>query len=82
MKEASGELNMTAITIVAIAAIAGFFYAFVWPSLKMSITKNQQCASAICEDCIGTTKTCEYFGADGVLVAGLKCPCKESENFK
>ena len=33
MKEATGELNMTVITVVAIAAIAGLFYAFVWPMI-------------------------------------------------
>jgi len=36
MKEASGELNMTLITIVAIAAIAGLF-AFLWPTIKKNI---------------------------------------------
>ena len=44
MKEATGELNMTVITIVAIAAIAAFFYAFVWPGLQKSIARNQ-CAA-------------------------------------
>ena len=34
MKEATGELNMTVITVVAIAAVAAFFYAFVWPSIQ------------------------------------------------
>ena len=29
MKEATGELNMTVVTVVAIAAVAAFFYAFV-----------------------------------------------------
>ena len=28
MKEASGELNMTLVTIIAIAAIAGLFFTF------------------------------------------------------
>ena len=28
MKEASGELNMTLVTIIAIAAIAGLFFVF------------------------------------------------------
>ena len=37
MKEATGELNMT---VVAIAAVAAFFYAFVWPSIKTSISMN------------------------------------------
>ncbi len=42
MKEASGELNMTVITIIAIAAVGGLFYAFVWPMIQKSIV-NQTC---------------------------------------
>lgn len=45
MKEATGELNMTVITVVAIAAIAAIFYAWVWPSIQVSIAKNT-CESA------------------------------------
>jgi len=48
MEKASGELNLTVITIVAIAAIAAFFYAFVWPAIRDNIERSQQCASAIC----------------------------------
>ena len=40
MKEATGELNMTVITVIAIAAIAGIFYAFVWPMIQTSIRNN------------------------------------------
>ena len=40
MKEATGELNMTVITVVAIAAVAAFFYAIVWPAIKTSLAKN------------------------------------------
>lgn len=40
MKEATGELNMTVVTVVAIAAVGAFFYAFVWPSIKNSITDS------------------------------------------
>lgn len=36
MKEASGELNLTVITLVAIAAVIGFFW-LMWPSIKTSI---------------------------------------------
>ena len=36
MKEASGELNMTLITIIAIAAIAGIF-ALLYPRIKTAI---------------------------------------------
>ena len=36
MKEASGELNLTVVTVVAIAAVLGFFVA-LWPSIKGKI---------------------------------------------
>jgi len=44
MKEATGELNLTVITIVAIAAIAGLFYIFVWPSISNSIRLGTACS--------------------------------------
>ena len=40
MKEASGELNMTVITIVAIGAIAAFFGTVLWPNIRNSINKQ------------------------------------------
>lgn len=40
MKEATGELSMTAIAAVAIAAIAALFYTLVWPTIKLSIVNN------------------------------------------
>ena len=36
MKEATGELNMTVVTIVLIGIIAAFF-AFFWPTIQESI---------------------------------------------
>lgn len=51
MKEATGELNMTVITVVAIAAVGAFFYAFVWPQIKNSIEANTYCATASCSNC-------------------------------
>ncbi len=43
MKEATGELNMTVITVVAIAAIAAFFYLFIWPSMQKSMVLTSAC---------------------------------------
>ena len=40
MKAASGELNLTVITLIAIAAISAFFLTFFWPTIKNTI--NQQ----------------------------------------
>ena len=61
MKEATGELNMTVVTVVAIAAVAAFFYAFVWPGIKASIEANTYCAMAQCGNCTtkGTQQECE-----------------------
>ena len=39
MKEASGELNMTLVTIVAVAAIAGLFV-LLFPTIKKAITNK------------------------------------------
>ena len=48
MKEATGELNMTVITIIAIAAVGALFYVFVWPMIQKSIV----------------TQTCKTYGTD------------------
>lgn len=46
MKEATGELNMTVIAVVAIAAVGAFFYAFVWPAIQNRLEANTICATA------------------------------------
>lgn len=39
MKEATGELNMTVVTIIAIGAIIALFW-FMWPTIKNTITNT------------------------------------------
>ncbi|MEG1495170.1 MAG: hypothetical protein RR047_01990 [Bacilli bacterium] len=39
MKEATGELNMTVVTIIAIGAIVAFFW-LLWPQISGSITNQ------------------------------------------
>lgn len=46
MKEATGELNMTVVTIVAVAALLAFFYAVIWPNLKVGMTLSSACSAA------------------------------------
>ena len=36
MKAATGELNLTVITLIAIAAVIGFFW-LMWPNIQESI---------------------------------------------
>ena len=40
MKEATGELNMTVVTIVAIAGVAAFLTIFLWPSVRNKVTNQ------------------------------------------
>ena len=64
MKEATGELNMTVITVVAIAAVAAFFYAFVWPSIRASLILTTACNSVSANG--------NYEG-EGVTCSGWTC---------
>ena len=54
MKEASGELSMTAVAVVAIAAVGVLFTTVIWPSIKAGITSNTYCSQAF--DCDKTVK--------------------------
>ena len=62
MKEATGELNMTVVTVVAIAAVAAFFYAFVWPGIQNSIKASTYCAMATCNK---DNTDCTYIDEEG-----------------
>ena len=46
MKEATGELNMTVVTVVAIAALVAIFYAFIWPIIQGNMALTSACSSA------------------------------------
>lgn len=46
MKEATGELNMTVVTIVAVAALLAFFYLVIWPNLQSGMALSSACSAA------------------------------------
>ena len=76
MKEATGELNMTVVTVVAIAAIGAFFYAFVWPAIQASIKQSTRCSNAVGCDCSAEdTCQCSYYLDDGTIsTEKITCP--------
>ena len=43
MKEATGELNMTVVTIAAVAALLAFFYLIIWPTIQSGMIINSAC---------------------------------------
>ena len=77
MKEATGELNMTVITVVAIAAVAAFFYALIWPAIKSNLLAQTHCSSAVnCSGCNGKTCSCYYYETNGdqqVMAGPITC---------
>ncbi len=40
MKAATGELNLTVITLIAIGLVIAFFTAVLWPSIRDNINKQ------------------------------------------
>ena len=46
MKDATGELSMTAVAVVAIAAISVVFSTLIWPTIKANITRSTYCSQA------------------------------------
>ncbi len=62
MKEATGELNMTVVTVVAVAALMAFFYAIIWPTIKTGLALQSACSSA-------GTGTYNVTDADGNLIS-------------
>ncbi len=78
MKEATGELNITVVAIIAIAAIAALFYAVVWPAIRGNLTASTRCSAAYgCGACNNNTMICRgYYNENGEAVEGdIRCQC-------
>ncbi len=72
MKEATGELNMTVVTVVAIAAVAAFFYAFVWPAIRNQIEASTYCAMATCDQSSCTQEGSRRVCTDCLAVGAME----------
>lgn len=69
MKEATGELNMTVITVVAIAAVGALFTVFVWPNIQMNLMLSTACSQI---DTNGNYQN-EEEGADNATKKSISC---------
>jgi hypothetical protein len=79
MKEATGELNMTVVTVVAVAAVGAFFYLVIWPGIKANIQANTYCSSAV--QCNEDRSQCHYYvendsGAPTISTDTINCKDK------
>ena len=73
MKEATGELNMTVVTVVAIAAVGAFFYFFIWPGIQAGLSRNT-CLN-LCPG--GELDTSQ--GRGGVDIDSKTCYCADGD---
>lgn len=91
MKEASGELSMTAVAVVAIAAVGVLFTTLIWPSIKGQLLGSAKCSSAFnctnteagTEACTGQKCYCNYYDNDGNVAAKkVQCPNPDTTTTK
>lgn len=74
MKDATGELSMTAVAVVAIAAISVVFSTLIWPTIKANITRSTYCSQSFnCTACANGMCECQYMDSDGETQE-VQCP--------
>ena len=48
MKEATGELNLTVVVVVLVAALVALFSIFIWPTVQNGLHDDEKCSDAVC----------------------------------
>lgn len=79
MKEATGELNMAVVSIVAIAILSAFFFYTIWPMIRNNMDRNTKCSKAICEKCTSgdcQMVKCYTLNKDGTKSSEFECVWK------
>lgn len=78
MKEATGELSTTVITVVAIAAILSLFTVFLYPQLKGAILARIHCAEAVACEGTGNDRKCRFYD-DEITLNEIVITCPEQD---
>lgn len=78
MKEATGELNMTVVIVVAVAFLSVFFFGILWPSIKNTYIASNKCSDAVCNKSTlhDGLVTCEYYKNGKRQGEPFECPWK------
>ena len=74
MKEATGELNMTVVTLIAIAAIAALFYFAIWPMVQRMLV--QQTCNTYGSDYTAIKDTSSNGTVQGNAKVNVWCCCR------
>jgi len=78
MKEATGELNMTVVIVVAVAILSVFFFGILWPNIKNTFIATNKCSDAVCDKRTlhDGVVTCKYYKNGHQEGADFECPWK------
>lgn len=77
MKDATGELSMTAIAVVAIAAIGVVFTTLIWPTIRENIRRSTYCSQTHrCDDASGNMQKCYYYDSETDQEKDVMCPAQ------
>lgn len=85
MKDATGELSMTAVAVVAIAAIAALFSTLIWPAIRTNILRSTYCSNAFdctCDGGTGSMCDCYYCPNENTDVGDVATACDEPSEIK
>lgn len=86
MKDATGELSMTAVAVVAIAAIGVVFSTLIWPNIRTQIMRSTYCAQSFgCGDADGAggLRECYYCPeSDGTGAGSGTYTCDDPQTIK
>lgn len=75
MREATGDLNLTVIVVIAVAGLMAFFSIFVWPMIKGGMKHDANCSDAICIKNTQSNGTIECY-MKGKEATKFRCPYK------
>ena len=74
MKEATGELNGSVITVMAVASLTVLFFTFIWPMLKQNLIKDANCADAVCDRGCNGNLMVDCYDPDDKAKVIFECP--------
>ncbi len=77
MKEATGELNMTVITVAIVAGVLVLFTVVILPIIQKNVEHSSKCAGAYaCSECANGSMTCTAQNENG-NEENVTCSCTE-----
>lgn len=78
MKQATGEVNMTVVIVIAVGILSVFFFGVLWPNIRNGLIANSKCSDAVCENTPDSNNSviCRYYKNGRQEGKEFRCPWK------